>query len=359
MKKIFYIALFFCAYISLIARPLNNVDTLKVAYRPAPPFIIQNEGTLEGINIWLWKKIAKNLELQYEFTPMNFSEMLGALKGNTIDICINPLTITSQRSKQMDFTHSYYASNSTIVVYETSSLQKISMFLQSVFNLNFLRAFFVLIFLISLFGIIIWLSEKRANPEEFRPSWRGVWDGLWWSVVTMTTVGYGDKSPKSRAGKIVALIWMFSGLLFISGLTASVASMLTINQLQSNPNGFNEFKESPVGCIENSSTHEFLRERFFNKIHLYESITKGLEDLNKNKIKAFLYDEPILRYSLNQDIKFQHLELLPTKFDLQFYAFGLPKHRDDLKDAISQEILEIIESLEWRIILNEYNLSEI
>ena len=335
-------------------------DTLIVAYTQAPPFIIDTDHSLEGINIWLWEKTAKELGLNYQLQKMEFTAMLEALSDSSVHLSINPLTITSERSKTMDFTHSFFASNSTVVVRNTSYLERVKQFLQAFFNLNFLSGFFVLVINIFLFGLVAWYFERSVNPEQFRPGWRGIWDGLWWSVVTMTTVGYGDKSPKSRGGKMIALVWMFSGLLFISGLTASVASSLTINQLKSNPEGFNEFKERPVGCITNSSTNEFLRTHFFNDIQLYTSLTEGLDDLSRNKIDAFLYDEPILKYRIQQNEGYSsNLRLLPTKFDLQFYAFGLAKGQDELRETISQKILEITESLEWRIILNEYKLSEI
>ena len=51
--------------------------------------------------------------------------------------------------------------------------------------------------------------------------------------------------------------------------------------------------------------------------------------------------------------------VLPIQFNQQFYAFGLPKNTDVLKDKISQELLEQITHTEWRFILSEYNLSEL
>ena len=322
MKLIFRIAVFFFFISSLSGQ--ESSDTLKVAFTSAPPFIINNGDEPEGINVWLWDQVAEDLNLNYELVPMGFADMLDALKDGTIDLSINPLTITSERSKSMDFTRSYYASNSTVVIYESSSFQKLTQFFNSIFNLNFIKGFLALLFIIFLFGLGIWLTERRVNHIQFRPGIKGLWDGLWWSVVTMTTVGYGDKSPKTRGGKMIALIWMFSGLLFISGLTASVASMLTINQLKSNPEGFNEFKEQTVGSINNSSAFEFLEERFFKDVRPYNGVVPGLDALNKGEIDAFLYDEPILKYRLKKNIEYENLKILPIKFDLQFYAFGMP-----------------------------------
>ncbi len=334
-------------------------DTLLVGYTSAPPFIVQNNDVLEGINIWLWKRVAKDLDLQYRMVPMSFSPMLDSLKAGNIDVSINPLTITSERSKEMEFTHSFYASNSTIAVAELSSLQKLAGFLSGFFSVNFLRGLLLLIAIILLFGLIGWYFERKANPEHFRGGWKGVWDGLWWSAVTLTTVGYGDKSPKSGLGKMAALVLMFTGLLFISGLTASIASSLTVNQLNNNPDSFNEFKDRPVGSIRNTESMQFLRTHFFKDVREFPNVASGLKELKNHKIEAFVYDEPILKYRIQKDVSLNELSILPIKFDVQFYAFGIAKHKTNLEQAISQRILEIIETAEWQIVLNEFGLTEI
>ena len=50
------------------------------------------------------------------------------------------------------------------------------------------------------------------------------WDGTWWAVVTVTTVGYGDVYPTTVAGRIVAIIVMLVGVGFLAVLTATIAS---------------------------------------------------------------------------------------------------------------------------------------
>ena len=131
MKKLLITLLFFISFQFTFSQIIS--DTLIIAYTPAPPFIVENEEKLEGINIWLWEQIASDLNLQYRLVPMDFSEMLVAVQKGTIDISINPLTITSDRSKKMEFTHSFFASNSTIAIVKSSSIQKFFKFLKSFF----------------------------------------------------------------------------------------------------------------------------------------------------------------------------------------------------------------------------------
>jgi voltage-gated potassium channel len=59
------------------------------------------------------------------------------------------------------------------------------------------------------------------NTKDFKSTW----GGIWWAVVTVTTVGYGDKIPTSVDGKIIAIVVMFVGIGFLSVLTASIASV--------------------------------------------------------------------------------------------------------------------------------------
>lgn len=49
-------------------------------------------------------------------------------------------------------------------------------------------------------------------------------DALWWSFVTATTVGYGDLSPATNAGRIVASLLMLVGIGLIGSLTSSITS---------------------------------------------------------------------------------------------------------------------------------------
>ena len=119
------------------------------------------------------------------------------------------------------------------------------------------------------------------------------------------------------------------------------------------------FKKKKVGTVKSSETDDFLKGHFFRDVTLYKGVVPGLKELSEHKIDAFIYDEPILQYRMRKDSTLKRVEVLPLKFDVQFYAFGIKKDSVLLEQAISQRILEITESQEWEVILGEFGLTEL
>lgn len=56
------------------------------------------------------------------------------------------------------------------------------------------------------------------------------WDGIWWAVTTVTTVGYGEFYPKTDGGRIIAMAIMFVGIGFVALLTAFIADRFVHQQ---------------------------------------------------------------------------------------------------------------------------------
>lgn len=68
----------------------------------------------------------------------------------------------------------------------------------------------------------IYYCERDAQPEVFR----SVFDGLWWAVATLTTVGYGDVYPITAGGKVFTFVILMVGLGVVSVPAGLVASAL-------------------------------------------------------------------------------------------------------------------------------------
>ncbi len=75
--------------------------------------------------------------------------------------------------------------------------------------------------LLTVTGVILaGAAQRTVAAGEFTT----FWDGIWWAVVTVTTVGYGDLYPKSVPGRLIGMVLMFVGIAFLSLLTAAIAS---------------------------------------------------------------------------------------------------------------------------------------
>lgn len=68
--------------------------------------------------------------------------------------------------------------------------------------------------------IVAGAAQHVVAEGEFE----NLWDGVWWAVVTVTTVGYGDLYPTTVEGRLIGMVLMFVGIGFLSLLTAAVAS---------------------------------------------------------------------------------------------------------------------------------------
>ena len=93
--------------------------------------------------------------------------------------------------------------------------------LETLFNSRRLRTILAaLIFFIFQFGYLFYVSE---------PDVRNLGDGIWWALVTITTVGYGDITPVTTLGRVVASSLMLLGLGLIATITAIVSAKFIQN----------------------------------------------------------------------------------------------------------------------------------
>jgi ABC-type amino acid transport substrate-binding protein len=195
-------------------------------------------------------------------------------------------------------------------------------------------------------GLAVWWLERRRNPEQFGGSaLQGVGSGFWWSAVTMTTVGYGDKAPATFGGRLVALVWMFASLILVSGFTAAIASALTLSGLEGSIRGPEDLPRVRVGSVADTTSADFLRRRGIRFI-AHESPGEALSALSQGRLDAVVYDKPILRYLARTEIG-PDIRMLPHTLDQQQYAIALPEG-SPLREELNRALLAVIDGPDWR-----------
>jgi ABC-type amino acid transport substrate-binding protein len=255
----------------------------------------------------------------------------------------------------MRFTQPFFITNLAIATSKTTE-NKLFLFLKNLFSWQFFASVMLLLIVLLAFGFLTWLFERKKNKDEFGPGLDGIGQALWWSAVTMTTVGYGDKTPKTFGGRIVALIWMFTAVIIISGFTASIASSLTINQLESTINGPADLKKVSVVSVKASSGVEYLNAHNIDNVTVNNAL-EGLKSVAGNRIDAMVYDEPLMRYLIQKNGLEKKLMIIPNKFHTQYYSFALPKD-SEWEERMNPVLLDKINNPEWNTILGNYGLGE-
>jgi len=167
----------------------------------------------------------------------------------------------------------------------------------------------------------------------------------------MTTVGYGDKSPKTLGGRLVGLVWMFAGIIIISSFTAAIATSLTVDRLSSGIRGVEDLAKSRVATINGSASADALSERGIAFVGVDELDT-ALDDLAAKRVDAVVYDAPLLRYEVLNGYA-DALQVISGVFDRQDYAFALPQG-SDLREPINRAILEYLADDDWQDTLTRY-----
>jgi voltage-gated potassium channel len=101
-------------------------------------------------------------------------------------------------------------------------------------------------------GLIVLVASFVAYWAEHptNPGYATVGDALWWGVVTLTTVGYGDIVPDTSAGRFAGIAIMFTGVATIGILAGSLASLFHLDEQKAEP------AEAPAG--EPAPLHEEL-----------------------------------------------------------------------------------------------------
>lgn len=125
---------------------------------------------------------------------------------------------------------------------------------------SFIAAFYLLIIAFVLTSSLIYFAEHRAQPDKFS----SIPDAMYWSLITLTTVGYGDVSPVTWIGKVISVITALMGVSVVALLTGIIANAFS-NQIARRKLIFEDqireaMEDGVVDAVETRSLEELRKE---------------------------------------------------------------------------------------------------
>jgi len=266
------------------------------------------------------------------------------------------MDVDDVRLAKFDMTQPFFISSIGAAI-PNLNRSTLSLFVSNIFSFAFLKIIVLLILIIFIFGFFLWLVERKYNRFQFRPGLLGLFDGLWWSAVTMTTVGYGDKAPKSYLGKTIAIIWMFTAVIIISSFTAGIASTLTISGLQTDISSAEDIRlVEKVSAVGATGGESYLNQEEIAINQTYASPIVALRGLAKKENDVLLHDRTILQYYINRLSLNEEVRLLPFTLKDQYQSFMMPKDHSAF-DLINVGLIKEIQLDRWAELKRKYGIT--
>jgi ABC-type amino acid transport substrate-binding protein len=322
----------------------NASQVLKVGVGGTPPFLIQRgNDNFRGIVIDLWEEIAFINNFEYELSLYTETQdALDAVATGELDLLVGPFTITAERLQEVNFTQPFFVSSLGVVVQQGSPTiwNRVRPFFTKA-ALSSVGALLICLFLV---GNGIWLAERRQNPEQFpRHYLRGVASGMWFALVTLTTVGYGDQTPKTSYGRLISGIWMLISLIAVSSLIGGLASAFTLalSELPADRLTQPEDMRGKRMAVVTGTTGETWAAEYQAKLVQCSSLEEAISLVVEGKTDGAIFGRPTLEYYLSQHLDVP-LQLVDFRINEENLGFVLP-HDSPLSVPLNLTIVKFRE----------------
>ncbi|KAE8645743.1 glutamate receptor 3.7 isoform X2 [Cucumis sativus] len=294
---------------------------LRIAFPRRASFVdfvtqLNNTNIVRGYVIDIFKEALKFVpyEVPYKFVPFgdgkvnpSYDELVQSVANNVFDAAVGDIAIVTNRTKVVDFSQPYTTTGLIIVAPVEDSKSSAWVFLKP-FTVEMWCATagsFVVI------GIVIWMLEHRINDHFRGPPKRQIITMCLFSISTLFKAN--QEATISPLSRLVMLVWLFLLLVITSSYTASLTSILTLQQLWSPIRGIDDLVASnlPIGYQVGSFAYDYLTQSLFipssrlQRLNSSEDYEKALRLGPKGGGVAAIIDElPYLELFLSKTKEF-------------------------------------------------------
>ncbi len=321
-------------------------ETFKVAARALAPFVIYENRAYSGFEVELVRLLGAQIGMEAEIYAVDtVAKQVDDIIRGEAKLGLGGTTITESREQIIDFSLPILDSGLTIMTPTKASdgvEDRILVFFRAIgsSDLPWLLMVFAVAVLVS--AHLIWLLERRNNPDFAELYRRGIWDSLYWSVVTMSTVGYGDKVARGPMGRVLALVWIALGTLVFASFTASIASSLAVSELRGEISGPSDLPGQRVATVSYSAGETYLPTIGVGPV-LVDDLDDAYLLLADDKVDAIVFDAPVLQFHASR-LGAGEVTTIGAEFERVQYGLMINERDADLRERLNLALLELMES---------------
>ncbi|KAM3317230.1 hypothetical protein ACQJBY_035083 [Aegilops geniculata] len=296
----------------------------------------------------------------YKFVPFgsgtenpHYDKLIEMVESNELDGAVGDIAVTMKRTVNADFTQPFIETGLVILAPVKRHITTSWAFLQP-FTLEMwcvTGLFFLVV------GVVVWVLEHRIN-DEFRGSPRQQMITIFW--FSFSTLFFAHReNTMSTLGRGVLIIWLFVVLIIQSSYTASLTSILTVQQLDTSIKGIDDLKNSdaPVGFQVGSFAQDYM----VNELNISRSrlralgspkeYAKALElGPKKGGVMAIVDERPYVELFLSTYCK---IAVAGSDFTSRGWGFAFPRD-SPLQVDLSTAILSLSENGELQRIHDKW-----
>ena len=323
---------------------------LAVAARILPPFVIYDDRSYSGFDVELANLLAARLGMEVDIYAVDtVAKQIDDIDRGVARMALGGVAITESRERLVDFSLPVLNTGLTIMAPTDTNRNvgdRILLFLRAIISsdLPWLLVVFGVAVLIS--AHVIWWLERHHNADFAVPYRQGIWDSFYWSVVTMSTVGYGDKVARGDKGRVFALIWIALGTLVFASFTASIASSLAVSELRGEIAGPSDLLGHRVATVSQSAGDAYLSSLGVGPV-LVEDIGEAYSLLQAGEVDAIVFDAPVLHFHAAREGGGEVVTVGPD-FEQVQYGFVLSQEDAGFREQVNLALLDLIESGVYR-----------
>lgn len=338
---------FFCPcshFLLAQSESIPDATPLKVGVVGSPPFAKYDGQTFQGVSVELWQELAEINNLQYELIAQPGVKVgIERVITGELDVLIGPISITAERFQKVAFTQPYF--NAQIGLLVSGETASVWTRVRPIFRLAVISSVGGLFLILFIVGNLMWLAESRRNPEQFpRQYIRGVGNGMWFALVTLTTVGYGDKAPVTKTGKVITSLWMLITMVAASSLTAGIATVMTLLLSAEVTQEFTK-PEDVRGkqiAVVSGTTGEQWAQTYEARLLPSTTLDEAISSLKSEKAEGVMFDVPALKYYLYQHPE-EPFKIADFSISFEDYGFVLSLNNELVRD-LNLGILQLKQS---------------
>jgi len=332
-----------------ISRVYTKIVAPFVMFDPEPPVTLAN-GTVDRTTTDFLGISSDLVRLLQEYNSTLFKEnidiivdqddpfavapMLDLLRADADPasaVALAAISVTADRERSLDFSHSVFESGIGIAVRVSESGSEAGLVAVLV-SPQVWTSLGALLLLAYIAGIIMYCAEHRDNDLFYPPNTtrsnsvlrnflESFTVGTYYAIVTVSTVGYGDVVPRTRCGRNASIVLILSGLAIFSIFTGSVVSEMTAARtLKQSIDSVDELAAARTCVVRGTTSEQAGRDLGVQPI-TEDALSDCVTRFNNDNVQGILYDQPVLRYLVNEGT-LRNANILKAKLFPQNYALA-------------------------------------